>query len=554
MTRNQYHRPLLPKSDRPDTSFVPKENASDFHASLSRPATFGEVETGNAVTFSEFPLSKPEDEKPTTQVVSFSLAKTDDDKVRNTKGRMIARREIAIVPPDEDRPNAKIATPEEERRRRRKDASDYAVVTPDEERPRRRKDASDYSVSTPDDERMRPKREFSNEDERPKKKASRSADVFDPLSDFSFTKPEDEKPRKKASRSADVFDPVSDFSFTRPEDEKPKKKKDGPVAFSGRDSPKPADEKPKANPARPRVITFDDVLPNDPPPKPKPSLNPSAREDLEIPGDQPIRASGVYNLGDDIDFDDIPTIPTKKRPPVKRAAPKPQPAATVQPRPKAKSALVSLPPPAKSPLPQIMDKLKSSDWTDQNQAISELSAGFEQLQVQTELRGLMTSLLDCAASPRSALAKNALGCIQKLVNSGASFDPIADMCASSLLGLIVSHKEKHFLSDLASQSFSQMLDTVSPNTAADVLISEYRRKHDDARVHVASAMAKLAARTTDFSRLLKPLVTLVRDKNPSVRNAARIAVSMIRSRASNFSQMVESFENEEDRSALLHAF
>jgi hypothetical protein len=133
-------------------------------------------------------------------------------------------------------------------------------------------------------------------------------------------------------------------------------------------------------------------------------------------------------------------------------------------------------------------------------------------------------------------------------------DQIADLCAGSLLGLIVSHKDKHFISDLAGQCFAQMLDSVSVTVASAILVAEHRRKHDDARAHVALAMVKLAGRMTDFSHVLKPLVTLMKDRNPNVRKSARLAVGTVRSRARNFAQMVDTFENEEDRSALLEAF
>jgi hypothetical protein len=310
-------------------------------------------------------------------------------------------------------------------------------------------------------------------------------------------------------------------------------------------------EKPK--PVRKRIITFDSLLSADSDlpsvPRPRAKSHFQMHDDQDLITDQPIRASGVYNLGEDIEFDDPPIPPVKKRPTVKPHS-KPAP----PPRSKPKATQIALPISAKISLPVIIDKLKSNEWTDQNQAITELMTNIDQLPVQSELRGVMASLVDCAASVRSALAKNALGCILKLLNSGLHFDPIADMCGGSLLGLVISHKDKHFISELAEQCFAQLLESLSPAVAIDILVGEHRRKHDDARVQVAAAMVKVVPRVTDFARLSRPLVSLLKDRNPNVRKFARAAVSAVRLRARNFDEIVQMFESEEERKALLEAF
>jgi hypothetical protein len=119
---------------------------------------------------------------------------------------------------------------------------------------------------------------------------------------------------------------------------------------------------------------------------------------------------------------------------------------------------------------------------------------------------------------------------------------------------MVSHKDKHFIADLASQCFSQLLESLPVSTAMDILISEHRRKHDDARVQIAAAMVKLVGRMADFSRLLKPLAVLMKDRNPNVRKSARLAVSAVRAKARNFDQMVDLLESEEERITLQEAF
>jgi hypothetical protein len=305
--------------------------------------------------------------------------------------------------------------------------------------------------------------------------------------------------------------------------------------------------KPKPGPFRKRIITFDTPDTDLPPPAP-PRPRAKSHEETDLAADQPIRASGVYNLGEDIEFDEAPVPAVKKRPPPLRTHSKPIPRA--KPKPTVAVALPRLP---KVSLPQILEKLKSSEWTDQNQAIAELASNLDKLPVQSELRGVMTSLLDCAASIRSALAKAALTCVLQLLNSGLDFDQNASLCAGSLLGLVISHKDKHFIAELAEQCFSQLIESVPPLTALDVLVGEHRRKHDDARVQVTAAMIKLVPRLVDCSRLLRPLVTLLKDRNPNVRRLARSAVSALRGRAGNFHEMIRAFESEEDRRALLEA-
>jgi hypothetical protein len=98
------------------------------------------------------------------------------------------------------------------------------------------------------------------------------------------------------------------------------------------------------------------------------------------------------------------------------------------------------------------------------------------------------------------------------------------------------------------------MDSVSVSKAVDILLNEYRRKHEDARAHIALAMSSLVPRMSDHSALLKPLVVLVKDKNPEVRKFARTAVAAIRGKTRNFTGMLStSLVNEEDRVVLIEA-
>ena len=309
----------------------------------------------------------------------------------------------------------------------------------------------------------------------------------------------------------------------------------------------------KAAKARPGLITIDaSTLPTERVEKERPVQKPKERhvqfaqtaplhsfvnvQEEDASGDRPIHASGFYNIGDDVEFDDFappPTLPARKKPQfantMKRMKFKPVQASPEKPKKANRTTTLELLPAKRVKLPQLIEKLKSSEWSDQNDAISDLTnpeSFIEQL--KPNLRDVVTSILECAGSLRSALAKNALTCLLNWIDiRDIDFEPIADMCASSLLTLVASQKSKHFISELSGKCFSAMMESISPGKAADILNNEHKRKHDDARVQVAASMLKLVERLDDSSVLLTSLSDLVADKNPDVRKSARAAMNAI---------------------------
>jgi hypothetical protein len=276
----------------------------------------------------------------------------------------------------------------------------------------------------------------------------------------------------------------------------------------------------------------------------------------ETPSDRPIRASGMYNLGDDIEFEDVLPTPARKKAPPKRVhlkLPKTQQAKSVK---SEKKPAISLPPPSRLPrMPQLMEKLRSSEWSDQNDAITELMLDADHFvdQIRSNLRDLLASILECAGSLRSALAKNALSCLEKWIGmKEIDFEGVSEMCAATLLTLVSSQKSKHFISELSGDCFRNLIDSISVDKAVDIVVNEYRRKHEDARAQIALAMSSLVFRMTDHSALLKALVALVKDKNPEVRKAARASVSGIRGKSRNFAQLLSNL-SEEEKTVLMDA-
>lgn len=285
--------------------------------------------------------------------------------------------------------------------------------------------------------------------------------------------------------------------------------------------------------------------------------------------DRPIKSSGFYNIGDDINFPSdnisetkLSNIAKKKKPQfstsLKRPPPKKHPQSSLSsslPKTGLQARLEVHPQPQKPPkIEKIIEKLKSDEWSDQNDSINELNNSLDQLiqGVNTNLREIVTSLLECSASLRSMLAKNALNCLQKMIKSKSiDFEPISDMCASSLLQLITAHKSKHFIYELSGDTFAALIESISVNKATDILKNEYQRKHDDARAKVAFCISSLVQRTNDFSPLLKPLVSLVQDRNPDVRKQAKSAVVYMKAKSPSFNQLLAAtFANDDERMVL----
>ena len=304
-----------------------------------------------------------------------------------------------------------------------------------------------------------------------------------------------------------------------------------------------------------RHISFAQTTPNPIPP----TLNYQEEADPGIENDRPIKASGFYNIGDDVDFSYVQA----SSPNTSMVKKKPQFAMTTKRPPKNinKSPTKAKPPqlevnskPKVQTVVSLIEKLHSEEWNDQNNAVLELTSVAEQTsgkqidQICENIRDIVTSLLECAASLRSMLAKNSLNCLMKFIkNDSIDLEPVSDMCAGSLLQLLSVHKSKHFIFDLSGECFSALIDNISIYKAVDILKNEHKRKHDDARAQVALCMSTLVTKLADPSPLLKPLVSLVQDRNPDARKYAKQALSTIRAKVDNFDRLLSAnhLSNEE---------
>jgi hypothetical protein len=264
--------------------------------------------------------------------------------------------------------------------------------------------------------------------------------------------------------------------------------------------------------------------------------------------DTPIHSSGFYNIGDDIEFEEVPE---RRRPRV--VVPR---RVRARPAPRSKSCLsVELPPPPRATVSSLCERLRSAEWGEQNDAITELLAGADHGagQLQGVLAGAVESLLECAASPRSILSKNALNCLAKWLAIGElCFDAIGERCANGLLSLVSAHHDKHFIADLAGHCFAALLAVIPATRAAAICVNEHRRKQDAGRACVAAATVELVPRLADCSALVKPVVALARDRNPVVRKAAKDAIDAMKGHVPDFDRFItQNVAGEEERGMLL---
>ena len=293
----------------------------------------------------------------------------------------------------------------------------------------------------------------------------------------------------------------------------------------------------------------------------------------------PIHSTGFYNLGDDVEFDTqiapprsiprmtkprtktrpkVPNNPNQKLLTVSGTSTKRTTFASTLPAPIIQSPVEIQDKNAsnkkrKGSFGDLLEKIRSTEWNDQNDAIQEFMNHSDEMeeQITGALRDLVPSLLECSASLRSALAKNALNLLLKWVEMPKiNCENVADILAAGLLQLQTS--SHHFIAELASQCFLKLLDNISPQRAVSIINKEYRRKHGLARAKVAEGIVRILPRLTDYGPILKPLAALANDATQEARKPAKDAIAEIARKTKNFSALVKTtlVKEDEQRSIL----
>lgn len=173
----------------------------------------------------------------------------------------------------------------------------------------------------------------------------------------------------------------------------------------------------------------------------------------------------------------------------------------------------------------LIEKLHSEEWSDQNDAILEFQTRLDDFadKLNDTARDVVTPLAECGLSLRTALAKNALSLLLIMIK-----DPRID-CASvgetagtSLLKIVSAGRQ--FISAIACDCFDALVDCMNTSRASAMLIAESKRKQDKSRIRVASCIGIVAKKVPDDINLKKVCETLTNDANQEVRRMARMSL------------------------------
>lgn len=261
-----------------------------------------------------------------------------------------------------------------------------------------------------------------------------------------------------------------------------------------------------------------------------PDLPPCRIGDYE---DSPVKEEDVTD--DSTDLIKLPPIEEESKAVFSRTAPMKKPrklltAAALSPK-KAKPSPIARELPTKlaqKERPFTFDGLKAKEWEDVNTSILQLTQKIDTLapDINNQLRDVIFSLLESAASLRSILAKNALECLEKMIpHEKIIFTPIADFVASSLLNIVGSSKQ--FIAAIAGRCFDALMVRIPMAKASEIIFAECKRKQDKARAKIAQCIDMLVRNTNDYAPLVKPLCLLANDAGPDARKFSRSALIYI---------------------------
>lgn len=174
----------------------------------------------------------------------------------------------------------------------------------------------------------------------------------------------------------------------------------------------------------------------------------------------------------------------------------------------------------------LFEKLHSSEWSDQNDAILALQTNINELhqQMDSNSREMVQILAECGCSLRTALAKNALSLLLVMIRDPRIDCTTAGETAGASLLHIVS-AGRQFISAIACDCFDALVECMNPARASAMLISESKRKQDKARSRVAAGIGIIAPLCPNDMMLRKVCSTLENDANQDVRRMARMSAA-----------------------------
>ncbi|OHT10657.1 hypothetical protein TRFO_04159 [Tritrichomonas foetus] len=187
----------------------------------------------------------------------------------------------------------------------------------------------------------------------------------------------------------------------------------------------------------------------------------------------------------------------------------------------------------------ILEKIRSFDIDQQNEAISKLFSNIEKFipQITSHLRDVCSSLLDISEESHDALK-----CFQQLIKcQDINLSPLADFIAHHLLKLISYDLKDKQISRLADDCFSFLITSIHTQKALDVLFNESKSKNDKQRATCASGFGLVAQSITLYTQPLEALAELVVDESDEVKENAKKSVNLIAENCADFTKIVLNF-------------
>ena len=200
----------------------------------------------------------------------------------------------------------------------------------------------------------------------------------------------------------------------------------------------------------------------------------------------------------------------------------------------------------------LLENLSDSDWEKQNDAIEQLIQHGSKEAIRNSLRKSVSSLLECAQSTRTALAKNALNLILLWIeDKEIPVSSISDVMGTRLLKLLQQQSSHHFIVDLAGKCFLALLENISEQKICAIISRESKSPFAPARSMVANGALCSIKKISDHVPLLLPLAILGKDADQNARKFSRLAVKEIASTKNDFEEFVKNNVSSQEDQLLL---
>ena len=173
----------------------------------------------------------------------------------------------------------------------------------------------------------------------------------------------------------------------------------------------------------------------------------------------------------------------------------------------------------------------------------------QNLIISTNLKSLVFEITEIAPSIRTALAKTALECLQKLIDH-FDFTPFFESIVNQLLKLLLSSKA--FIAKLSHDCISSILRSINRKKAFEFLAKNHKSKPGPCKAQLSASLLEIIESCEDPVPLLTTLGCFLTDANPEVRDHAKISVITLGVNFPNLNDTINAMEIDlSEKNALL---